>query len=354
MEEIKDELDGTEDQGEDLFDQVTYKADPKQSPLRIDKFLFDRMEGVSRNRIQNAIFTGAVLVNGKEIKPSFKIMPGNLVTVVIPKSTNDGTVVPENIPLDIVYEDEDVLIINKKPGIAMHPGIGMHSGTLVNGLAYYLQNSALPVMEGNTPDRPGLVHRIDKDTSGLVLTAKTDFAMTHLAKQFFDHTIHRRYWALIWGQPEELEGTITGNIGRHPRNRLQMFVFEDGSEGKHAVTHYKVLEPMYYVSLVECNLETGRTHQIRAHMKSKGHPLFNDERYGGNDIVKGTVFTKYRQFVMNTFKILPRQALHARELGFIHPRTGKEMFFTAELPDDFQNALDKWRDYLTHRKEMME
>lgn len=334
---------------DDLQDHQVIIVDPKQSPIRIDKFLMDRVFRVTRNRLQNAIRAGAVLVNDKEIKPNFKVKPGHKIDVILPRPPSSiGGVVPENIPLDIRYEDDDIIVVHKPPGLVVHPGIGHHSGTLVNALAYHFKS--LPVMEGNSDDRLGLVHRIDKNTSGLLVVAKTEYAMNHLAKQFFNHSIERTYYALVWGEPDELQGTITGNIGRHPRFRKLFTVFPEGDEGKWAVTHYKVLEPMYYVSLVQCNLETGRTHQIRVHMKHVGHPLFNDDRYGGDRVVKGTVFSKYKSFVENCFKAMPRHALHAKSLGFIHPSTGEKMLFETELPDDFHQVLETWRRYLNSRK----
>ena len=339
---------------DDLFEHHRIVCDKGQSQVRIDKFLTDRLPRISRNKLQNACHAGGVLVNDKPIKPNYKVRPLDVITIVLPYPPSESKVLAEEMPLDIRYEDDDIIVLYKQPGLVVHPGFGVKSGTLVNGITHYLQEKQLPVMEGNEPDRAGLVHRIDKDTSGLMVMAKNDYAMTFMAKQFFDHTIKRTYQALIWGQPDEKEGTIEGNIGRNPRNRMQMTVFKDGEEGKHAVTHYKVLEEMYYVSLVECTLETGRTHQIRTHMKCMGHPLFADARYGGDEIVKGTVFTKYKQFVQNCFKIMPRQALHAKSLGFVHPTTKQEMFFDTELPDDFQQLLDKWRAYLTSRKQLMD
>ncbi|MEO1712687.1 MAG: RluA family pseudouridine synthase [Bacteroidota bacterium] len=332
-------------QNDELVDFWEITIDKNQEPLRIDKFLTNRLQKATRNRIQNAIRSGAVLVNDRTVKPNFKIQGGNHIRVILPKSPGDGEhLIPEDIPLDIVHEDEEILIVNKKPGMVVHPGIGHHSGTLVNALAYHFKD--LPVMPGNDHSRVGLVHRIDKDTSGLLVIAKTDFAMSHLAKQFFDHSIHRRYQALVWGEPDDHEGTIEGHIGRHPRNRLLRSVYPEGEEGKWARTHYTVLEPLYYVSLVECRLETGRTHQIRVHMKHKGHPLFGDKRYGGDRIHKGTVYSKYKAFVENCMKKIPRQALHAKSLGFVHPGTGKEVYFESELPEDMANALETWRNYV--------
>jgi 23S rRNA pseudouridine1911/1915/1917 synthase len=341
---LDDEVLDTLEQSDDLYEHHRILIDKGQSQVRIDKYLMDRLLRVSRSKIQNAIRAGAVLVDGKEIKPNYKIRPLETITIVFPNEPSDGKVIPENIPLNIVYEDDDVLILNKPYGMVVHPGLGNKSGTLVNALAYHFQD--LPLKDGN----PGLVHRIDKDTSGLMIAAKNEYAMTHLAKQFFDHTIQRTYHALVWGQPEKTEGTIDMHIGRDPNDRMLFRTFKDGDEGKHAVTHYKVLEPMYYVSLVECKLETGRTHQIRVHMKSMGHTLFQDKRYGGDQILKGTIYNKFKAFVMNCFEMMPRQALHAKTLGFIHPVTGKEMFFDSELPSDFANVMEKWRHYLIHRK----
>lgn len=341
-------------QSDELYEHHRYVADPGQSPLRIDKFLMARMEKISRSRVQDAIRAGSVLVDNEEVKPNYKIRPGNVVSIVLPEEPLSFEILPENIPLDIRYEDDDVMIINKPAGLVVHPGVGNYTGTLVNALAWYFKEKPLPVKVGHEHYQPGLVHRIDKDTSGLMVVAKNEYAMTHLARQFFDHTVQRTYWALVWGQPDPEEGTVICNLGRNPTDPLRFTVFPDGDLGKYAVTHYRTLEPMYYVSLVECNLETGRTHQIRVHMQYLGHPLFSDERYGGADIVKGTVFNKYRQFVNNCFKIMPRQALHAKTLGFVHPTTGADMHFDSELPLDFLTVLDKWRNYLAGRRELME
>lgn len=339
---------------DELFEHQRIICDPKQSPVRIDKFLLDRLEKVSRNRIQNAIKIGCILVNENAIKSNYKVKPGDEISLVLPSNPDETeTLLAENIPLDILYEDEHLLVINKPPGLVVHPGTGNTSGTLVNALLFHFQNQKLPLLQGNKDDRPGLVHRIDKDTSGLILIAKSDFAMTHLAKQFYDHTIDREYEALVWGDVKENTGTITGNIARHERDRMQMAVYPDGSQGKHAVTHYEVLESLYYVTLIKCRLETGRTHQIRVHLKHIGHTLFNDERYDGNRILKGTIFNKYKQFVENCFQLMPRQALHARSLGFVHPETGEKMSFEIGLPDDFTNVLNKWRGYVASRKEIL-
>ncbi|MCB9081321.1 MAG: RluA family pseudouridine synthase [Lewinellaceae bacterium] len=361
MKDEREEIDRDEDQealqadldnSDDFFDHEEIVIDAKQEPLRIDKFLMDRLARISRNRIQNGIKAGSVLVDGKEIKPNYKIKPGNVISITVPRSANDGgdAIVPEEMPLDIRYEDEDLLIVFKPPGMVVHPGVGNYSGTLVNGLAHYLDLDKIPVTDGNYQDRVGLVHRIDKNTSGLLVVAKNDYTLTHLAKQFFNHTIERTYYALVWGEPEQDRGTITGHVGRHPRFRQNYTVFPEGDQGKWAVTHYEVMERLYYVSLVKCNLETGRTHQIRVHMKHIGHPLFNDDRYGGDEIVKGTVFSKYKLFVGQAFNVLPRQALHAKSLGFVHPRTGEFMHFDSDLPTDMQDALDLWRRYVEGRR----
>ncbi len=327
-------------------------VDKKQTPLRIDKFLLNRMMNATRNKIQNAIKNDIVLVNDKPVKPNYKIRPGDVISGIIPRKRDfEGEIQAEDIPLDIVYEDEDVMVINKPAGMVVHPGISNYSGTLVNALKFYFDKISLPVMEGNEDDRPGIVHRIDKNTTGLLLIAKNDESITKLAKQFFDHSIEREYWALVWGNFDETENTIDVNIGRNPKDRKIMIAFPDGEAGKNAVTHYKVLEDMYYVSLVSCRLETGRTHQIRVHMKYIGHPVFNDETYGGDKVIKGTVFTKYKQFVQNNFNMLPGHALHARSLGFIHPKTGEKMYFEAPLPDYFQQVLEKWRSYVSNKKE---
>lgn len=343
------------EQSDELYEHQRIICDPKQAPVRIDKFLMDRLEKVSRNRIQNAIKASCILVNDKAIKANYKIKPGDAISLVLPSNPDDESVLlPENIPLDIFYEDEHLMVINKPSGLVVHPGVGNHSGTLVNALLYHFQNQSLPLMKGNKEDRPGLVHRIDKDTSGLILIAKNEFAMTHLAKQFFDHTIDREYIALVWGDVKEDKGTIEGNIGRHERDRMQMAVFADGSQGKHAITHYEVLERLYYVTLIKCKLETGRTHQIRVHMKHIGHTLFNDDRYDGDRILKGTLYNKYKQFVDNCFELMPRQALHAKSIGFIHPHTEQYIHFEAELPTDFSSVLHKWRSYVASRKEILE
>ncbi|MFM9944249.1 MAG: RluA family pseudouridine synthase [Bacteroidia bacterium] len=322
----------------EAFELHRFVVDKGQDLLRIDKFLMDRIENVTRVKIQDAIDSLKVLVNEKPTKSSYKVKPGDTIVVIAYEPPRDVEIIPENIPLDIVYEDEYLAIINKKPGMVAHPGYGNYSGTLVNALAWHFQKDA--------PDgtiRPWLVHRIDKDTSGLLIVAKTEMAMNKLAYQFKKHTIERIYNAIVWGTFTEQEGTITGNIARSERDRKIFRVYDDPEIGKHAVTHYKVLENLTYVSLIECKLETGRTHQIRVHLKHIGHTLFNDTHYGGNKILKGVVFTKYKQFVENCFKLMPRQALHAKTLGFEHPATGEHMFFESELPKDFKMVLEKWQ-----------
>lgn len=326
---------------QELYEHLKIVADKGQALLRVDKFLMNRVENTSRNRIQNAIEAGAVRVNEKPVKASYKIKPLDVVTMVLPDPPRDTEVYPEDIPLDILYEDDDVLLVNKQAGMVVHPGYNNYTGTLVNALTYHLQQ--LPTLPGNT-GRPGLVHRIDKDTSGLLVIAKNEWAMTCLAKQFFEHSIERRYVALVWGDLET-DGTVTGYIGRDPKDRRIMQMFESSEKGKWSVTHYRVLERFGYVTLIECELETGRTHQIRAHMRHIGHPLFSDTLYGGDKIRKGTVFAKYRQFVDNCFSLLPRQALHARSLGFEHPTEKKRMSFEVPIPTDMDRVIEKWRGY---------
>jgi 23S rRNA pseudouridine1911/1915/1917 synthase len=330
-----------ENDEQDLFEHLRVVVDKGQSLLRIDKFLMHRVENASRNRIQNAIDAGNVLVNDKVIKASYRVKPQDVISVVLPHPPRDTEVYPENIPIDIVYEDNDVLIVNKSAGMVVHPGYNNYTGTLVNALVYHFQQ--LPTLPGND-GRPGLVHRIDKDTSGLLLISKNERSMNYLAKQFYDHTINRKYLALAWGDIEQ-DGTVSGYIGRSVNDRRVMSIYDDPEKGKWAVTHYKVLQRMGYVTLIECKLETGRTHQIRAHMKHIGHPLFSDAMYGGDKILKGTVFSKYRQFVENCFEIMPRQALHAQSLGFLHPSLKKDIYFEAPLPADFKAVLEKWKKY---------
>ena len=332
---------------QELFEHYRFKADPGQSLLRIDKFLSDRLENSSRTRIQNAANAGNILVNNNTVKPNYKIKPGDIVQVVLPTPPREIELIPENIPLNIVYEDDDILVVNKEPGMVVHPAYGNYTGTLVNALMWHFRD--LPLF--NTGEsRPGLVHRLDKNTSGILVIAKNEFALNRLSKQFYDRTTDRRYNALIWGIPDPLEGTITGNVGRSIKDRKIMQVFKDDCEGKTAITHYKVLEDLGYISLIECKLETGRTHQIRVHFSHIKHPLFNDEEYGGNQILKGTTFTKYQQFIKNCFKILPRQALHAKSLAFDHPVTGKRLSFDSSLPDDMIQVIEKWRKYISGRE----
>jgi 23S rRNA pseudouridine1911/1915/1917 synthase len=329
-------------EGDEMYEHFAVTVDKGQSQMRLDKFLTIRLENTSRNRIQTAADGGNILVNGKPQKSSYKIKPLDQISIVMPYPRRKDEIVPENIPLDIVYEDDDIIVVNKAAGMVVHPGVGNHSGTLVHALSYHLKHLEM-FSEGNA--RAGLVHRIDKDTSGLLVVAKNEKAHAHLAKQFFDHTIYRRYVALVWGNLADDEGTIVGNIGRNPKDRMQMYVFPDGEDGKYAVTHFKVLRRYSYVTLVECRLETGRTHQIRVHMSWQGHPLFNDERYGGDRILKGTTFQKYKQFIENCFKLIPRQSLHARALGFVHPTTGEYVQFESELPEDLKAVLQKWEGY---------
>jgi 23S rRNA pseudouridine1911/1915/1917 synthase len=330
IEEIEDEL----------FEHHRFEVPKGQAMLRIDKYLMQIMPNVTRNKIQNAATSGDIYVNDITVKSNYKVKPFDIIRILLSHPPFENRVDPENIPLNIVYEDDAVIVINKPPGLVVHPGHGNYTGTLVNGLAYHFSN--LPM---NSSNRPGLVHRIDKNTSGLLVIAKTEEAMTHLAKQFEDKTTEREYIAIVWGNVKDDEGTIVGNVDRHLKDRMQMAVFPDGERGKHAVTHYKVIERLGYVTLVSCKLETGRTHQIRVHMKYIGHTLFNDERYGGDKILKGTTFTKYKQFIENCFKIVPRQALHAKTLGFIHPTTNEMMRFDTEIPDDIQLCIEKWRIY---------
>lgn len=324
-----------------LYEHYQFLADPGQEPMRIDKWLMHKIANASRTKIQAAIEVGFVLVSGRTVKSNYKIKAGEEVRIVMPEAPRDTEIHPENIPLNIVYEDEALLVVNKPAGMVVHPGYNNYNGTLVNALVYHF--GQLPRKDAT--HRPGLVHRIDKDTSGLLVVAKTEEAMTHLAKQFYDHSIHRRYLALVWGEPEESEGTITGYLARDPADRRKSKNFADPELGKIAITHYKILEHFYFSSLLECRLETGRTHQIRAQMASIGHPIFSDEMYGGREVRKGSALPKFKQFIENAFDMMPRQALHAAELGFIHPQSGKEMMFAAELPVDFENLLEKIRKY---------
>jgi 23S rRNA pseudouridine1911/1915/1917 synthase len=339
----EDELEAEQD--DELFEHHRIVVDGGQSPVRIDKFLMDRLPNVTRTKIQIGIHDGFVKVNDKGIKPNHKIHPEDIITVSFPEPPRDTDVKPENIPLDIVFEDDHLLVVNKAAGMVVHPAFQNWTGTLVNALTYRFQN--MPQMPGNA-GRPGLVHRIDKDTSGLLVIAKTELAMTRLAKQFFDHTIERTYWALVWGEPVPPSGTISINVGRSLKDRRITTAFPEGDYGRTAITHYKMLKSLRYVSLVECRLETGRTHQIRAHLKYLGHPLFNDAMYGGDQVLKGTTFSKYKQFVDNCFKIMPRQALHAKTLGFVHPATGKFVQFDSQLPADFSDVIEKWENYVKY------
>jgi 23S rRNA pseudouridine1911/1915/1917 synthase len=342
----EEEIDLPEEQDDDeLFEHHRIVADAGQSLVRIDKFLMDRLPNVTRTKIQAGIHEGFVKVNEKSIKPNYKVHPNDIIIVSLPEPPRDTDVKPENIPLNIVFEDEHLLVINKPAGMVVHPAYQNWSGTVVNALAYHFQN--LPQMPGND-GRPGLVHRIDKDTSGLLVIAKTETVLTQLAKQFFDHSIERTYWALVWGEPDPTEGTINVNVGRSLKDRRVTVAFPEADYGRHAITHYKMLKSFRYVSLVECKLETGRTHQIRAHMKSLGNPLFNDALYGGSEVLRGTIFSKYKQFVDNCFKIIPRQALHAKTLGFVHPATKQWVQFESELPEDMKLVIEKWEHYVKY------
>ncbi|MFT3681299.1 MAG: RluA family pseudouridine synthase [Ferruginibacter sp.] len=335
-------------EGEQLYERLTLEVTSGQEPLRIDKFLMSRIEGATRNKIQQGILNEMVFVNDKPVKPNYKIKPSDKIVVFESRNPEISEIIPEDLALDIVYEDDDIMVVNKPAGMVVHPGSGNYSGTLINGVAYHLQQQN-PSLGEDTLPRFGMVHRIDKNTTGLLVLAKTPKAMSDLAKQFFNHTVHRRYIALVWGDFENEEGTVTGHVGRHQRFRKLFTTYPDGEYGKEAITHYKVLERFNYVTLVECRLETGRTHQIRVHMQYIGHPLFNDDFYGGDTIVKGTVFTKYKQFVDNCFDICKRQALHAKELGFIHPVTRKQLFFESPLPEDIAAVIEKWRRYTKSR-----
>lgn len=331
-----------------LYEHHRIVVDPKQELLRIDRFLMDRLPNVTRNKLQEGIKEGFVLVNSASVKPNYKVRPNDVITVELPEPPRDTDLVPEDIPLDIRFEDDHLLVVHKPAGMVVHPAYQNWSGTLVNALAWHFKN--LPEMKGND-GRPGLVHRIDKDTSGLLVIAKTEQAMSGLAKQFRDHSIERTYYALVWGEPNEPQGTIHVNVGRSLKDRRVTTAFPEGDFGKEAITHYQLLKTFRYVSLLQCNLETGRTHQIRAHMKYLSHPLFNDALYGGDQVLKGTVFTKYKQFVQNCFKVMPRQALHAKTLGFTHPVTGEKVQFDSDLPADFAEVLDKWERYVSFTEE---
>ncbi|MBS4014746.1 MAG: RluA family pseudouridine synthase [Bacteroidetes bacterium] len=335
-----------ENEEQELYEHHNIIVDKGQGLLRIDKFLFHRLEAKSRNKLQEAARAGNILVNGNPVKPNYRVKPLDEISIVMPHPPREIELIPEDIPINVVYEDDDILILNKEAGMVVHPGYGNYTGTLVNALMFRFKD--LAKQQGETI-RPWLVHRLDKNTSGIMIVGKNEFSQARLAKMFFDRTIDRIYNALVWGDLKEPEGTITGHIGRSLKNRKVMDVFPDGEYGKHAVTHYKVLEKFGYVTLIECKLETGRTHQIRAHLKHINHPLFNDETYGGEKILKGTTFTKYKQFVNNCFQIMPRHALHAKTLGFNHPVTGKYMFFDSEISSDMLQVIEKWRNYSIHK-----
>lgn len=332
----------------ELFEHFRFSADPGQAALRIDKFLINKLEGTSRSRIQAAAHAGNILVNTNPVKPNYRVKPGDTISIVLPHPPRKIELIPEEIPLEIVFEDADLIVVNKMQGMVVHPGYGNYTGTLVNALMYHLKDNPL---FSSGEERPGLVHRIDKNTSGLLVVAKNELALNRLASQFFHRTTKRTYNALVWGDMKEDEGRIEGHIGRNPKDRKQMHVFPDGEQGKVAITHYRVLERLGYVNLVECKLETGRTHQIRVHFQYLSHPLFNDPEYGGDRILRGTTFTKYKQFVQNCFELIPGQALHAKTLGFKHPSTGEEMLFEAPFPQGFQQVVQKWRTYIQGRSE---
>jgi 23S rRNA pseudouridine1911/1915/1917 synthase len=332
---------------QELYEHYRYVVDPGQSMVRIDKYLAARIENVSRTRVQAAAQAGNILVNEIAVRPNYRVKPLDVIQILLPNPPREIELIPEDIPISIVYEDDDLIVVDKQAGMVVHPAYGNYSGTLINALMFHFRD--LPLFQSGET-RPGLVHRIDKNTSGLLVVAKNEYAHNRLARQFFNRTTGRRYVALVWGTPEPDEGTITGHVGRNVRDRTIMQVFPDGSQGKHAVTHYTVIEKFGYVSLIECRLETGRTHQIRVHMAWAGHPLFNDEEYGGHRILKGTTFTKYQQFVRNCFTLLPRQALHARTLDFDHPVTGKRMSFESPIPEDMEAVIEKWRKYTSSRQ----
>lgn len=341
---IKEEQNEELDLGEEseFFEHVRIVADKGQELLRVDKFLMNRVENTSRSKIQAAAEAGNIHVNGKPVKSNYRVKPADIVTVVLAHPPRDKEIIPQDIPVNIVFEDETLVVINKEPGMVVHPGYGNYSGTLVNAIMYRFKH--LPLFKKGEA-RPGLVHRLDKNTSGIMVMATNEYALSHLAKQFFDRTTKRTYVALVWGDFKEDEGTITGNIDRDIRDRKMMAVFADEDKGKHAITHYKVLERFGYTTLIECRLETGRTHQIRVHMKHIGHPLFNDDLYGGDKLLKGNSFSSYKQFIQNCFDIMPRHALHAKSLGFVHPTSKQDMFFDSELPDDMKMVIEKWKRY---------
>lgn len=336
-----------EGQEQELYEHYRYVVDPGQSMLRIDKYLSARIENVSRTRVQAAAQAGNILVNDNPVKPNYRVKPLDVIQILLPNPPREIELIPQDIPVTVVYEDDDLVVVDKTAGMVVHPAYGNYSGTLMNALMYHFRD--LPLFSSGEL-RPGLVHRIDKNTSGLLVVAKNEYAHNRLARQFFRRTTGRLYLALVWGTPDPAEATITGHVGRNIRDRKIMQVFPDGSQGKHAVTHYRTVEQLGYVSLIECRLETGRTHQIRVHLAWKGHPLFNDEEYGGHRILKGTTFTKYQQFVRNCFDLLPRQALHARTLAFDHPVTGKRLSFESPVPPDMVAVIEKWRNYIAGRE----
>lgn len=346
MKEQEEIIESTEERDE-LYEHFRFTVDPGTELIRMDKYLMNMLANTSRNKIQQAAKANCILVNGKAEKSNYRVHPNDVISILLPHPPREIEIIAEDIPLNIPYEDDDLIIINKPAGLVVHPAYGNYTGTLVNALTYHFQNQK--DAEGNEV-RPLLVHRIDKNTSGIMIVAKSEIAQMKLAANFFEHSIDRKYRALVWGDFKEDEGTIVGNVGRNPKDRLVMTVFPDGEAGKHAVTHYKVIERFGYVTLVECQLETGRTHQIRVHMKYAGHPLFNDETYGGDQIIKGTTFTKYKQFIKNCFELMPRQALHAKSLGFHHPVTGEYLLFDSKMPEDFEKVLDKWRNYAKHKE----
>jgi len=341
-----DEIDDEGGEQQELYEHFRIDVDKGQGLVRIDKFITSKLESISRSRVQSAADAGNILVNGNAVKSSYKVKPLDSISIVMAYPPREIEIIPQDIPINIVYEDDDVVVVNKEAGMVVHPGHGNYTDTLVNALMYHLRD--VPLFKSGDV-RPGLVHRIDKNTSGILVIAKTEFAMNHLARQFFDRTTKRRYVALVWGDMEEDEGTVDAYIGRSPRDRMKMHVFPEGDDGKHAITHWKVLERLGYVTVVECRLETGRTHQIRVHMEYIRHPIFNDDRYGGDSIVKGTTFTKYKQFIQNCFSICPRHALHAKSLGFVHPTTGKEMFFESDIPNDMVQVIERWKTYTAAR-----
>jgi len=340
---INNETSSDDEENSGLYEHFNITVDGNQEPLRIDKYLSIFRQNSTRNKISQTCRAGNVIVNGNVVKQNYKVKPGDNISVLLAHPPRENVIIPQDIPINIVYEDEDLIVVDKDAGMVVHPGHGNWDGTLINALAFHF---AKDPNYNSDLDRVGLVHRIDKDTSGLLVIAKNEYALSYLAKQFFDRKTKRLYWAFVWGNLQDDEGTITGHIGRHPKNRMQMYTYEDGSQGKHAVTHYKVLERFRYMTWIECKLETGRTHQIRAHMKHIGHTLFNDERYEGNVILRGVNLPKYKQFVNNVFEVLPRHALHAHTLGFIHPTTKKELYFESPMPKDMQEASERWRNYL--------